>query len=64
MRGHKIYFDTKWRYADNNQIADDSRPCLRCKEYPTKEGHDNCLGTLKNVKHACCGHGVIKEYRI
>jgi hypothetical protein len=29
---------------------------------PTKEGYDACLGYLKNVIHACCGHGVQERY--
>ncbi len=34
--------------------------CLHCKKHRTPEGHDGCIGTLKNVKNACCGHGEIK----
>lgn len=61
-RGHKIYFDQKdeeWKYADDHTPADDSRPCKKCGEYPTEEGHDSCLGHLEDVKYACCGHGVV-----
>lgn len=32
-------------------------PCVKCKEKPTEEGHDACLGELPGVKFACCGHG-------
>jgi hypothetical protein len=58
-RGHEIYFNgEKWLYLDNNEEYNDSRPCKRCGKYPTKKGHDACLGNLKNISSACCGHGV------
>ena len=28
----------------------------------TEEGYDACIGEIKGVTHACCGHGVEKEY--
>lgn len=31
--------------------------CLYCEKHRTPEGHDACVGTLKNVMNACCGHG-------
>jgi len=32
--------------------------CKRCKQGPTKDGHDGCLGTLPgSIMNACCGHG-------
>lgn len=31
--------------------------CLHCNKSRTVEGHDGCIGTLKNVMNACCGHG-------
>lgn len=31
--------------------------CQHCKKNRTPEGHDGCMGTLKNVMNACCGHG-------
>ena len=64
-RGWEIYYDGKdWRYADNNQIHDDSRPCKRCGRMPTEEGCDACLGYIEGAKHACCGHGVEEPYVI
>jgi hypothetical protein len=47
-----------WRYADNLEKIDFYHPrcCPYCKQKPTAEGHDACLGTLPNVKFACCGH--------
>ena len=34
--------------------------CGHCKKHRTKEGHDGCIGALKNVMNACCGHGENK----
>lgn len=50
-RGYEIYYDGKnWRYSDNDQIADDSRPCKRCGRMSTKERYDACLGHIDGVK--------------
>ena len=52
--GQWVYVDTGlpcWGPADR-------RPCRRCNREPTPEGHDACLGTLRGVATACCGHGV------
>lgn len=38
-----------------------SRPCGACGQPFTPEGHDPCLGTLKGVMNACCGHGHPSE---
>jgi hypothetical protein len=65
LRGHKLWFNRgEWKYCDNNQPIDNERPCKKCGQKPTKEGHDACLGKLKNVEHACCGHGVSEKYII
>lgn len=65
LRGWEIYFDgNDWRYSDNDELADDSRPCIRCGRMPTKEGYDACLGYIEGAKSACCGHGVGKSYTI
>lgn len=62
-RGWEIYYDGKdWRYSDNHQIVDDSRPCKRCGRMPTKEGYDACLGHIDGAKSACCGHGVEEAF--
>jgi hypothetical protein len=63
IRGNIIYFDGKvWRYKSDNTIADYDKPCARCGQMPTSQGHDACLGNIKNVKNACCGHGVSEPY--
>ena len=64
-RGHKTYYDwgTKnWRYSDNNEIVNDTRPCKKCGCSPTKEGYDACLGHIDGAIHACCRHGAEKGY--
>jgi len=67
QRGHLITFDFLrliWVYADNNEPAEKERPCKNCGCPPTAKGHDACIADLPDVKHACCGHGVEKAYRI
>lgn len=50
-------------YTDNGiSVNEGYRPCAKCKEYPTTEGHDTCLGTLGRVMNACCGHGKHEGY--
>ena len=59
-RGHTIFYDGRdWRYCDNNKkLQDEKRPCIRCGCYPTREGHDACIGTIKKAESVCCGHGL------
>lgn len=60
-RGHEIYYDAGnnvWRYTDNDEILNNSRPCKRCGKTPTKEGYDACLGYIDGATSACCGHGI------
>jgi len=66
-RGWKIFWDfakQKWFYADTGKSADIERSCKRCGKFPTPEGHDACLGYIKGVESACCGHGVSKAFII
>ena len=69
IRGHEIYCDYiiseqgnssgPWKYSDNDSVIDgDERPCKRCGEFPTSEGHDACMGYIEGMKSVCCGHGV------
>lgn len=53
INGKTFYCDTKEPTIDTWE----SRPCGHCGKHLTKEGHDGCLGTLKGVMNACCGHG-------
>ena len=53
-RGHLIV----WRYEDSGEVLDNERPCIRCGEPPTPEGHDACVGHLPGAVSVCCGHGV------
>ena len=63
MRGNPIYYDGKdWRYADDDTLANDSKPCTKCGHMPTPEGYDYCLGHIDGVSAACCGHGTCKPY--
>lgn len=34
--------------------------CGYCGKKRTTEGHDGCIGTLKGVMNACCGHGEVR----
>lgn len=57
-RGHETYFDgTNWRFIDNHEIDNHKRTCKKCGKFPTIKGFDACLGELKNISSACCGHG-------
>lgn len=62
-RGHEILFvDGIWSYADDSTPANYDRACVRCGQYPTALGYDVCLGEVKNVHSACCGHGIYSPY--
>lgn len=63
FRGHDIEtdIDDLWVFADTGQLVSEdknNRPCSHCKKNDTQDGHDGCLGTLKGLMNACCGHGV------
>lgn len=62
--GHLVeYIDDEWVYSDTKESSkNNSRPCVECGKYPTKEGHDACISNLPGVKYACCGHGVSEGY--
>jgi len=63
-RGHLIIYEKDgWVYEDTKESIETERPCIRCGKMPTEQGHDACLGELKDVIYACCGHGVCKPYR-
>lgn len=57
-----IFFEGEWLYKDNKSKYDDSRPCNKCGKARTKEGYDDCIGYVKGVSFACCGHGKEEPY--
>ncbi len=63
-RGYEIKeVDGVWVYSDTNKSVRSrkNRACGYCGESQTKKGHDACIGTLKGVMNACCGHGKDNE---
>lgn len=60
FNGNPIYSNDEylWRYCLDDKPVNFHHPrkCPHCSKKATKEGHDACLGTLPNVKYACCGH--------
>ena len=62
-RGNAIWFDELaqlWKYSDDDSLVRDGwqgRPCGKCGEITTKQGHDPCIADLPEVRNACCGHG-------
>ena len=59
-RGNEIEIeDNIFVYSDTKESVElfDNRNCGKCKQPRTKEGHDPCLGEIKNVMNVCCGHG-------
>lgn len=60
-RGHHIWFIfERWVYVDTgDSVENNHRSCGHCGEADTIKGHDGCLGTLRGIRNACCGHGQI-----
>jgi hypothetical protein len=65
LRGHNIeYINNEWVYSDTKEPTISTyknRPCGYCNKFSTPEGHDVCLGELRGIMNACCGHGVENE---
>lgn len=65
LHGHQIECKNgKCFYVDTGELTSTTykdRPCGHCGKFPTKEGHDACLGTLPGLMNACCGHGQLSE---
>ena len=69
-RGYKVFADQDgdgiysiWKYSDGSLVTESKyRPCPKCGELPTKDGHDHCIDNLPGVEHACCGHGMGNGY--
>jgi len=63
--GHPVFYKNGWKYVDNSQsVGSEIRKCPRCQRFQTVKGHDPCIRDLKDVKSACCGHGVEPGYFI
>ncbi len=63
-RGHKIQLRKGiWYFHDTNINIESFKNiyCGYCGRHQTKNGHDGCIGILKNVMNACCGHGIDDE---
>lgn len=64
-RGQNIELvEDEWIYSDTKELVKNFhliRTCGNCDAPYTSEGHDMCLGTLKGVINACCGHGSTEE---
>lgn len=66
-QGHKIEYNVdndKWVYSDTKESIATIRECVKCGCKPTKEGYDSCIGFLKGVRSACCGHGKSKPFAV
>jgi hypothetical protein len=65
LRGHEIEFiNDQWVYSDTKEATVDThheRSCGYCCAPNIPEGHDACLGTLKGIMNACCGHGQERD---
>ena len=78
IRGHEVFYDgDDWYYKDTKQLASlfqqSQRACWLCEEVPVRctepecddywQGfHDPCIGHVKGVMSACCGHGRKNPY--
>jgi len=62
IRGHLIFWDDGWYWADTKEPVTDERPCVRCGRMPTP--YDACLGYIEGAVSACCGHGIEEPYVI
>lgn len=61
-RGHEVTrLNNQWVWADTDYQPYQDRPCVHCHLPPTAKGHDACIGTIPNVRAACCGHGRVGE---
>lgn len=66
-QGYDIEFDigkSIWIYSDTKEGISHTKECRKCGYKPTLEGYDSCVGFLKGVISACCGHGVENPYAV
>ena len=63
--GHRLYYkNDKWFLSETNEEYNKISKkikCVICGDIETEKGHDPCISNLKDVKYACCGHGIIDE---
>lgn len=66
-QGHELEFDfdkDQWIYSDTKESVAIVRECVKCGCKPTEKGYDSCIGFLKGVNSACCGHGTDKPFAV
>lgn len=72
-RGQPIVYDEnrrKWVFEEKDTFLNDEIDkcktvrCVKCNEYMKSNEPDQCLGHLKGVINACCGHGKQRGYII
>jgi hypothetical protein len=68
LNGYEVEHNGKeWVFSDNKEstiATHKDRPCGNCLKFPIKEGtesYDACIGKVKGLMNACCGHGCEKE---
>ena len=65
FRGNDIeLINGKYVFSDTKELISETykqKTCGNCGRHYTAEGHDGCLGTLKGIMNACCGHGNVNE---
>jgi hypothetical protein len=61
-RVSKKYPFDNYRFMDTGgSICEEDRPCPKCHQHRTAEGHDPCIANLPDVQNACCGHGRVGD---
>lgn len=64
-RGHDIEMlkNSKWIFSNTRKFVSENIyiKCGYCGGENTEAGNDKCLGTIKWVMNACCGHGIKSE---
>ena len=64
-RVSKKYPFDNYRFMDTGgSIYEEDRPCPKCHQYRTAEGHDPCIADLPGVRGACGGHGRVGDAHV
>lgn len=64
IRGHLVetYNGKDWYYVDTKELYNhNDKSCVKCGLFAKHNEPDPCLGMLKDVTFACCGHGIKGE---